>query len=52
MLQQINASPVSKRRQGAGLTITMVYNHIEKGITQNKRVKGRLNKIKKSILNI
>jgi len=36
----------------AGVTITMISNHVEKKITQNKRVKGKLNKIKKRILNI
>ena len=29
-----------------GTTITMAYNRVEKEITQNKRVKGKLNKIK------
>ena len=36
----------------SGATITMAYNRVEKEITQNKRVKGKLNKIKKRILNI
>ena len=36
----------------SGATITMVSNHVEKEITQNKQVKGKLNKIKKRILNI
>ena len=31
---------------------SMVYNCVEKEITQNKLVKGKLNKIKKRILNI
>jgi len=36
----------------SGTTITMAYNRVEKEIMQNKRVKGKLNKIKKRILNI
>ncbi len=36
----------------SGTTITMAYNRVEKEITQNKRVKSKLNKIKKQILNI
>ena len=36
----------------SGATITMAYNRVKKEITQNKRVKGKLNKIKKLILNI
>jgi putative transposase len=36
----------------SGATITMAYNRIEKEINRNKRFKGRLNKIKKRILNI
>ena len=31
----------------SGTTITMAYNRVEKEITQNKRVKGKLNEIKK-----
>ena len=31
----------------SGTTITMAYNRVKKKITQNKRVKGKLNKIKK-----
>ena len=37
---------MSIRRQGAGAIITMACNRIEKEITQNKRVKGKLNKMK------
>ena len=36
----------------AGTKITMAYNRVEKEITQNKRVKGKLNKTKKQTLNI
>ncbi len=36
----------------SGATITMACNRVEKEITQNKRVKGKVNKIKKRILNI
>jgi len=36
----------------SGTTITMAYNRVEKELTQNKLVKGNLNKIKKRILNI
>ena len=36
----------------SGAAISMVCNRVEKEITKNKRVKGKLNKIKKRILNI
>ena len=48
ILQQVKCKSSEQRMsQGASATITIIYSHVEREITQNKRVKGKLNKIKK-----